>query len=119
MRALAPTLVLLVLVSGCARMSPPDPAGPGIEARTAIVVEERSTCGALARADLGLMATDPAALRRVAAALQLAGERAPADVRPDLEALAHALRSSPASAASDPHWSVVLTWFNAHCGGVR
>ncbi|HMJ78175.1 MAG TPA: hypothetical protein VK507_19495 [Iamia sp.] len=119
MRAVASTLVLLVLVSGCSRLGPSAPADSGIPGRTAIVAEDRSTCGALARADLGLMATDPAALERSAVALEQAGARAPADVRPALEALALTLRTSPAAAASDPHRSVVITWFNARCGGVR
>ncbi|HEX7133221.1 MAG TPA: hypothetical protein VF228_11630 [Iamia sp.] len=119
MRALAPTLTVLavVLLAGCSRAAVP--AEPGIAGRTAIVPEERSTCEALARADLAVVGTDTASRETSATALEDAGARAPDDVRPAVEELAEAYRSSAADASGDPRRSVVIAWFNTRCGGVR
>jgi hypothetical protein len=119
MRALAPSLTILavVLLAGCSRTAVP--AEPGIAGRTAVLPEERSTCEALARADLAAIGSDTASLESSATALEDAGARAPDDVRPAVEELAEAYRSSPDAASEDPRRSVVIAWFNTRCGGVR
>jgi hypothetical protein len=124
MRALAPILVLLVLLCGCSRLGALAPGGePGIAGRTVIVPEERSTCEALRRADLAVVATDPVSLDRSAASLEDASARAPGDVRPALDELAGVYRkASPDDAAGlavAPAAEAVVTLFNVHCGGVR
>jgi len=125
MRALALTLVLLALASGCSRVVPPAPADPGIEARTAIAAEDRSTCEALSRVDLALVGRDEASLERSSRALQDVTDRAPEDLATSARSLASTFAgaaSTPGSAGDlqrNPDWLLVVSWFNTRCGGVR
>ena len=124
MRALVPLLVTAALLAGCSR-TPTTATPPGIAERTRIVPEERSTCEAVARVDLAVVATDPASLERAAQALDAAGARAPDDVRPVLGSLAVSYRAAadaPETAAELPTERAatdIVGWFNAHCGGAR
>jgi hypothetical protein len=101
MRHVGPLLVLgTALLTGCSGAAAP--AEPGIAGRSAVVVEERSTCEALARVDLGRVADDPAGRERSDRALRAALERAPEDLRQQ---------------AGDE--AAVIAWFNQRCGGSR
>jgi hypothetical protein len=125
MRAPAPTvalvaaLVALVVLGagGCSRLE--GAAAPGIEERTAVVPEHRSTCEALARVDLAVVGTDDASRERSATALDQAATRAPAEVGPALGSLADAYRRSATAAVDDPGRADVVAWVNASCGGAR
>jgi hypothetical protein len=97
----APLAIAVAALAGCSGAAAPAP-GPGIAARTEIVVEERSTCEALARVDLGDVGTDRAARERSEHALRDALARAPADLR---------------RRANDR--GAVIAWFNQRCGGSR
>jgi hypothetical protein len=126
MRALVPVVALTALLAGCSGAAgAADDDDPGIAARTAIAPEERSTCEALGRVDLGVVATDPASLDRAADRLDVTGLRAPADVRPVLGSLAEAYRAAaeaPETASQLPATQAstdIVGWYNAHCGGAR
>lgn len=120
MRAPASLLAVAVVaaaLAGCSGAA--TPTGPGIEARTAITPEERSTCEALARVDLAVVDTEAAGRERAAAALEETRARAPEAIRPALDTLAHAYRTSAEAAGTDPSHADVVYWFNQRCGGTR
>lgn len=125
MRALVALLAAAALVAGSSAGSPTTAAEPGIAERTLIVPEERSTCEAVSRVDLAVIDDDPASLERSAHALDVAGARAPADVRPVLGSLAASYRAAaeaPGTASQLPTERAatdIVGWFNAHCGGAR
>lgn len=117
MRAVALSLLAGALLAGCSGAA--TPAGPGIEARTAIAPEERSTCEALARVDLAVVDTGAAGRERAAATLDDTSTRAPEGLRPALGTLARAYRTSAEAATADPSHADVVYWFNQRCGGTR
>lgn len=118
MRLIGPIVILGVTVlTGCSGAAAP--AQPGIAGRSAIAIEERSTCEALGRADLAVVGDGRASLDRTATALEDAGSRAPGDIAPALTELAAAYRDSADAAWDDPRRLDVLVWFNTHCGGSR
>ena len=124
MRALVALLAVAALLAGCSR-TPTTTGAPGIAERTRIVPEERSTCEAVARVDLAVVDDDPTSLERAARALDVAGARAPADVRPVLGSLAASYRAAAEAPGRAPLLPTeraatdIVGWFNAHCGGAR
>ncbi|HEU5151053.1 MAG TPA: hypothetical protein VFU19_11175 [Iamia sp.] len=124
MRALLPVLlVVTAALAGCSGAA--GTAAPGIGPRTAVLPEERSTCEALARVDLAVVARDGGSLARASAALDDVVDRAPDDLRPAAESLAAAYAEAadaPVTAGAledDTYRAAVLHWFNTRCGGMR